>query len=192
MEVRLNRVRVSFPHLFEPHVVEDGKPRFSLMAVIEPGSENEQKILAAIEVEADAKFGKKAKANLEQWKHNNMKYCYQPSKRDETAGMMVLSANSPASTPPTVFGRRASDGPVKEAHLNPIYAGCYANILVDIYAQAGAKTSFHGIRCGLRGVQFVADGEAFAGGRPATPGDFEDLNDGADAENADLDMSDMV
>ncbi len=46
-----------------------------------------------------------------------------------------------------------------------IYAGCYVNFNVDIWAQDGQYT---GIRCSLNGVQFVKDGDAF-GGAAACP-----------------------
>uniref|UniRef100_T1HEF4 Uncharacterized protein n=2 Tax=cellular organisms TaxID=131567 RepID=T1HEF4_RHOPR len=38
------------------------------------------------------------------------------------------------------------------------------------------------INASLGGVQFLRDGDAFAGGGVATPDDFENMSEGADAE----------
>ena len=60
-----------------------------------------------------------------------------------------------------------------------LYAGCYVNATIDIWAQSGEFGP--AIRCTPIGVQFVRTGDAFTGAPPATTDDFEDLTDGADA-----------
>ncbi len=60
------------------------------------------------------------------------------------------------------------------------YAGCYVNAVVDIWAQ---DNNFgKRINASLSGVQFLRDGDAFAGGGVAAPDDFDDISEGADAE----------
>jgi hypothetical protein len=36
------------------------------------------------------------------------------------------------------------------------------------------------MNCALKGVQFVKDGDAFAGSAPASEADFDDLSEGVD------------
>lgn len=63
-----------------------------------------------------------------------------------------------------------------------VYAGCYVNAIIDFFAY---ENSGAGISASLRGVQFVRDGDAFAGGGVASEDDFDDVSEGADA-TADL------
>ena len=57
-----------------------------------------------------------------------------------------------------------------------IYGGCYVNGVIEIYVQKGENS---GVRCALLGVQFVREGQAFAGSR-ATDNDFDDIADKGD------------
>ena len=61
------------------------------------------------------------------------------------------------------------------------YAGCYVNVSLDIWAQDNSYGQR--INASLRGVQFVKDGDAFAGGTPVSDSEFDDLGDGADADD---------
>lgn len=174
MKVQLKEVRLSFPDLFEAKPFEAGGPkRYSATFLIEPGSENDKAVQAAIKEVAKEKWGKKADATLAGIKGNSNKYCYLDGNTKEYEGyqgMLVLSSH-----------RREQDGrvtvidrgktPLTPADGKP-YGGCYVNASVDIWAQDG---QYSGIRCGLMGVQFVKDGDAFGGAAPASPDEFEDL-----------------
>ena len=59
------------------------------------------------------------------------------------------------------------------------YSGCYVNGSVEFWAQDGDNS---GMRCSLRAVQFVKDGDAFAGGSKVSNDEFDAL-DGADADD---------
>ena len=179
--LKLPNVRLSFPDLFEATQYQGkGAFRYNATFLIVPGSDNDKAILAAIEAEAQAGFGKKWKDILEGMRTNSNKFCYlngNTKEYDGYEGMFYLAAH-----------RRKEDGPVtvldaNKAILTPEsgrpYGGCYVNALVDIYAQNGEN---QGMRCGLRGVQFYRDGDAFGGSRPAKPDDFDDVSDGADAD----------
>ncbi|MNP47458.1 hypothetical protein D3C76_1415120 [compost metagenome] len=62
------------------------------------------------------------------------------------------------------------------------YSGCYVNVIVDIWAQDNSYGKR--INAQLQGIQFVRDGEAFSGGgTSADASDFEEIADGADAED---------
>jgi len=179
--LKLNNVRLSFPDIFEATQYQGkGAFRYNATALVEPGSANDKAILAAIEKEAEASFGKNWKAVLNGMRNNSNKFCYLDGNLKEYDGyadMFYLAAH-----------RRQEDGPVTVLDQNPKivltaadgrpYGGCYVNMLVDIYAQTGEN---QGIRAGLRGVQFFRDGDAFGGSRPASPDEFDDVSDGADA-----------
>jgi hypothetical protein len=94
------------------------------------------------------------------------------------AGHWVLSANrnEDSGRPTVIDGKRnplvAADG--------KIYSGCRCNFIVDIWAQV---KDYPGIRCTLSGVQFRADDEAFSGAVKAKADDFDEVDDGADADD---------
>jgi len=174
MKVQLVGVRLAFPDLFEAKPFEAGGPkRYNATALIEPGSENDKKIRAAIAEVAKEKWGKKAEANLKAYAGNSNKFCYVDGATkdyDGFEGMWALSSHRRE-----IDGRVTVIGRNKEA-LTPAdgkpYGGCYVNMLVDVWAQEG---QYPGMRCGLLGVQFVKDGDAFSGAAPASPDEFEDL-----------------
>lgn len=71
--------------------------------------------------------------------------------------------------------------PLDQADGKP-YGGCYVNLLVEFFAYAKGNK---GVGCDLRGVQFLRDGDAFAGGSAAADTDeFDEI--GAPAETDDL------
>lgn len=78
---------------------------------------------------------------------------------------------NPESKKPRII--KASDG--------RIYAGCYVNVTLDIWAMQNKYGKR--VNATLSGVQFWADGDAFSGAPPATLEDFGDLVDGADASD---------
>lgn len=178
MKVKLANVRLSFPDLF--HAVEfkagDGKPRYNATFLIVPGSENDKAIQAAIQAAATEVWGAKAASTHKSIAGQTNKYCYldgNTKEYDGYEGMMYLACHAKAR--PLVIDRDKT--PLTAEDGRP-YAGCYVNATVEIYAQKGENT---GMRASFTGVQFVKDGEAFGGGAPASPDEFEDLGDGADA-----------
>lgn len=181
MKVMLKNVRLAFPDLFVAKQFDGAGPfRYSATFLVEPGSENEKAIEAAITKVAAEKFGKKAAAMVQSMRGNSNKFCYLDGNLkdyDGYQGMFYLSAH-----------RKESDGPVLVLDTNkaPLtaatgkpYAGCYVNASVDIYAQDG---QYPGVRCGLIGVQFFRDGDSFGGASKSDGSEFEDLGVGADAD----------
>ena len=62
------------------------------------------------------------------------------------------------------------------------YSGCYVNASIELWAQDNNYGKR--INASLRGVQFYRDGDAVAGGGgPASEDEFDDLAEGADADN---------
>ena len=204
-KIKLIGVRLSFPDLFKAVEFKtgDGKPRFNASFLIEPGSENDKKVKAAIAAEAVEAFGPKGPKIVGAFEGQTNKYCYldgDTKEYDGYAGMMVLAAHSKVA--PGVFTHKAHNGKVcylSESggvfqldgfgKLQPVevdfkatvpYAGCYVNATVEIWGQKGENT---GMRASFTGVQFAKDGEAFSGGTAASPDDFDDLGEGSDADD---------
>lgn len=176
MKVKLQEVRLIYPDLFTPveYTIGDGKPRYNATFLIEPGSENDKLIKAAIKAVADEKFLKKAPANLKQWEGNPQKYCYLDgnAKEDERyTDTWVLAAHTSAKRPPAPKVIDRNKTPLTERDGKP-YSGCYVNAAVEIYAQGDPNT---GIRASFTIVQFVRDGDAFGAGTPTSVDEFDDL-----------------
>ena len=180
MKVKLNKVRLSFPDLFSAVEFKtgDGKPRFNAAFLIEPGSEHDKAIEAAIKAVAAEVHGAKAEKFLASVRGNANKCAYldgDTKEYDGYEGMMFLACHSKVR--PTVLDRDKT--PLTAADGKP-YAGCFVNAIVDIYALKGDNP---GVFAAFSGVQFHSDGEAFGGGRPASADEFDDVTDGADADD---------
>ena len=175
--MKLKKVRLSFPNLWEPKEFKtgDGKPRFDATFLVEPGSDNDAAIKKAIVEAAKETYGAKWQAILKSMEGNSNKYAYLDGnlkEYDGYEGLMYLACHSKVrpyicDRDPTVALAADSGRP---------YAGCYVNATVEIYAQKGEN---QGIRASFTGVQFAADGDAFSAGKPATAGDFDTIEEGA-------------
>lgn len=173
MIVKLNNVRLAFPHLFTPQVQESGEPKYNASFLLDTSNPACKEIEAALLDVANAKWGaNKGKALLDQLKKQG-RVCYRSgddkSQYDGFEGNMYITASN--KTRPLVVDR---DRSVINAADGKVYPGCFVNTSVEIWAQDNK----HGkrINASLRGVQFLRDGDAFAGGAPASPDDFDDLS----------------
>jgi hypothetical protein len=180
MKVVLKGVRLAFPDLWEAKKFEGSdNARYGATFLVEPGSANDKAIREAIKTEATAAYAAKAPAMLKTYEGNSSKFCYLDGNvkdYDGFADMMYLSAHrGEKQGAPLVVDRNKQP---LDVNSGKPYAGCYVNGSVDIYVQGG---KFPGIRASLLAVQFFKDGDAFAGSR-ANPDDFEDLSEGADAD----------
>lgn len=185
-------VRLSFPDVYTAVEFKagDGKPRYNASFLIVPGGANDKKIEAAIAAEVKAAFPDAVKGAkwLAAARGQGNKDCYTDGdlkSYDGYEGMKVLSSHRRAKDGPVgVYGNVLDPATQKVVVLTEVsgkpYAGCYVNGTVEIYLQT--KGENQGIRCGLQAVQFVRDGDAFSGSKPATPDDFAPLEQGADAE----------
>lgn len=191
-KVKLKAVRISYPKIFRAERYEDqpGTEAYSATFLIPKSDEVQMaNIKKAINAAAMEKFPDpaKAKAFIERIKGSKQQWCFRDGdvyKPDDEnyQGHMFLTAR-----------RKASDGAPKVYHKNPkiggrdnliveadgiVYAGCYVNATVSLYAQTGTT---EGMRCSLVGLQFAADGDSFGGASAASADDFEDLSEGANA-----------
>lgn len=186
-DVMLREVRLSFPVFGEAEAFPGTtKKRFSAAHLVVPGSDNDKVIQAAILAEAQAAWPKTWQAMLESFRGNSQKYCYVKGDIKEYegyAGMLVLSGHRyEENGPPLLLGPDIDDRTGKLRVLTgkegKLYAGCYVNAKVQIYAQT--KT-YPGIRCGLITEQFARDGDAFSSGAKPTDDGFGSLAEDANA-----------
>lgn len=198
MKVKLTNVRIAFIKSlriaaeFEPG---DGKFRYSATFLIPKGSVHDKAIEATIAAVAAEGWAKKADAMVESMRNNPNKFCYQNGDlkdHDGFEGNMYIGAHRKlddgrpllldnVADPETGKPARLVDakGEWLEGKEGRIYAGCYVNATIDIYAQTKNNP---GIRCGLQGVQFHAPGDSFSG---ASRGDEDDFEAAAPADTED-------
>lgn len=180
MKITIENARLAFAqHLFEAGTVGgEGEPAFSCTAIIPKDHPAIAELRAAEEAVAKEKFGAKAAEELKAIRAKDRGVVHDgdtKSNYDGFEGNAFVSARS--KTRPTVIDRDRS--PLVAADGRP-YSGCYANVMVEIWAQNNAYGKR--INAQLMGVQFVKDGDSFGGGAgPAAADDFPDLDAGEDA-----------
>lgn len=133
---------------------------------------------AAVEV-ADEEWGAKAPEVLKtaKTKDDGKNYVIKDGSKKEYDGyadMFYVGPNS--KTRPTVVNR---DGTPLTAADGVIYGGCYADIIVEVYAYShpvGGK----GITSELKAIRFRKDGDAFGGGAPVTADQFSPVSEDDD------------
>lgn len=192
MKLHLNNARVSFANgLYKASAMEAGQQeKFGADFILQPDS-------VVLRVNAD---GSKTKTTLREaelavandaWKGNGAKILatLEGSKKsirdgdlrvnkagdvyEGYAGNWYVTAKSP-TRPLLVDQNRVA---VTEED-GTIYSGCYVNAIVELYANT--QPTKKGVFAGLKGVQFVKDGDAFGGSAPAAANEF-DVVEGADA-----------
>lgn len=182
-KLKLENVRLSFPALFDAEDYNgDGKFKYKATFLVPADGELKKKVDAEIMRVATEKWAGKARAVLEEVMPDKKACCWIKGERkdyDGYAGNWALSAGrAQKDGRPLIFDQ--AKRPLTAADGKP-YAGCYVDALVEIYVQDNKNGK--GIRCSLLGVQFRADGDAFAAGSVAAADDFDDLGDGAGADS---------
>lgn len=197
-DIIIRNVRLSFPQLNAPQEFKtgDGKPRWDATFLVPPGSQTDKDIGAAIRAEAAAAFNskpgdRKADLFIENNKSNPQKFCYLDGnlrEYDGYAGMMALTTHRAAKdrkgndlAPPLLLGLGGKND-VLPQNTSKIYAGCYVDAKVSIYALSKENP---GIFASFSVIQFRKDGEAFSGSTPTGDG-FDDLSEGMEEDEADL------
>lgn len=180
MKIKLSAVRLAFPALFEPKTVNgEGEPAFSAVFLLEPGDPQVKTLDQAIAAVAKEKWGAKTEAILKQMRAADKTCLHDGDTKAEYAGfagMRFVSARG--KTRPLVIDR--DKAPLAAADGKP-YAGCYVNASIELWAQDNNYGKR--VNAQLRGVQFLRDGDAFAGGGAASDDEFEDVSEGATADD---------
>jgi len=180
MKLKLNNVRLAFPVLFEAKTVNgEGKPAFSASFLIDPADPQVKALNAAIDQVANDKWGAKAAAILKQMRATDKVALHDgdlKSNYDGFPGNLYVSARS--TTRPLAISNDKS--PLTEQDGKP-YAGCFVNASIELWAQDNNYGKR--VNASLRGVQFLRDGDAFAGGGAASEDEFDDISAGATADD---------
>lgn len=177
MKVKLENVRLAFPVLFEAKSVNgEGDPAFSANFLFSPTHPAAQAMRDAIEAVGKDKFGQKWTSVQKEILAKDRQCLHDGDTKSDYAGYAGnLFVSSRNKARPTVIDRDKT--PLTIADGRP-YAGCYVNAIMEIWAQDNSYGKR--INASLRGVQFVADGEAFAGGGSASEDEFDALNESAE------------
>lgn len=173
MKLTLRNVRISFPTLWEPEVINgQGEPKFSAAFLLPRDHKQIKEFNEAVDQVAKDTFKAEAAKVMKASKAKDR----HPLHDGDTKSFAGFEGNWYINASNTVRPKvRDRDG---QTDLIPSdgrpYAGCYVNAIIELYGQNN-KHGQH-VNASLLGVQFVKDGEAFAGGSSASDDDFEDLS----------------
>ncbi|MEY2680657.1 MAG: hypothetical protein RL661_888 [Pseudomonadota bacterium] len=184
MSFVIKNARLSYPALFNPKDYK-GDKNFKWQAhfLIPKNDPQVAELEAVMLQQAKAKWGSKAQTIFDNLKSDN-KICLLDGKRkpDEEAyqGMMFVSANHAKKKPDV--RRRDKSRATEDDEGTLFYPGAVVLGVLEIYCQDNNYGKR--INASLLGVQFMAHADRFAGGLSvAKDEDFEDLGDGADADD---------
>ena len=168
-------VRFAFAqHLFTAGTVGgEGKPAFSMTAIL-PKDHPQIKELHAAEVAvAKEKWGAKADANLKAIRAAGKGVVKDGDSKAEYSGFEGNAfVSMRAEKRPNVYDRDGSQ--LTEAD-GVVYSGCYGHVMLEVWAQDNQYGKR--INAQITGAMFAADGDSFGGGAaPAKPDDFADLS----------------
>ncbi len=169
--IKLPNVRLSFPHLFQPHAMEEGQePKYSAAFILD--NEKHAALIKQIEKTIE-------RLALDYWKK---KVPFKPCLRDgnekadkEGYGDGVSFISASRKTRPAVVDRQVN--PLTEED-GVIYAGCYVNATIRLWVMDNKFGKR--VNAELRAVQFLKDGESFGAGPVKAEDEFEAVADDVD------------
>src|SRR5690625_1631945 len=172
MKIKLQNVRLSFPSIFQKAVFNGEETKYEATFLI--NKETQADLIAKIE---DA-IAEKIKVDLKGSKLSDDRICFKNGddiEYDGYAGHMSIKASN--NKRPLVLDNDKT--PLTEDD-NRIYAGCYVNAVIELWAQNNSWGKR--INANLLGLQFAKDGEPFGDGVSASADDFDALDiDDADS-----------
>ena len=183
MRIKLQNVRIAFcADLFKAgHFQGDtsSKPSYSATFLILKSDTKQLKMLQdAIKSEAQGKWGAKAEKILKDLMSKDRTCLHDGETKDYEGFQDAMYVAARSTVKPGVFDQARE--PIAESS-GEMYAGCYVNASIDVYAQDNQWGKR--INASLRGVQKVKDGDAFAGGTPASADEFDDIADTGDEDD---------
>lgn len=187
MRIMLRDVRLAFPSLWKPTAPRSGgEAAFSASFLMPKNHRQLVELDNAFKAIAKDKWGLKADAILKALKQGDKLCLHNGDSKSEYEGFegnMFVSARSKVR--PTVFDQQRQE--LSEADGKP-YSGCYVNVSLELWAQDNSYGKR--INAQLRGVQFLRDGDAFAGGsRPADADEFDEIGAEGSTEPEEEDLT---
>lgn len=168
--IRLENVRLSFPHLFTAHAMEEGQEKkYGASFILD--NDKHDKLLDHMEqvIERLALDTFKKKVHYKTCLRDGNE---KPNMDGYGDGVMFITASR--KTRPAVVDRIRD--PLTEED-GTIYAGCYVNATIRLWVQDNKWGKR--VNAELRAVQFVKDGESFGAGPVNAEDEFDVLMDDA-------------
>jgi hypothetical protein len=185
MRLMLRDVRLAFPSLWKATAPKTGgEPAFSASFLIPLKHKQLAEIKAALKGVAKEKWAAKADAVVKALEASDKTCLHNGDTKADYEGFSGnLYISSRSKIRPTVFDQQRQE--LSEADGKP-YSGCYVNASIELWAQDNGFGKR--INAQLRGVQFLRDGDAFAGGgKSAEANEFDEISVADDAaEDGDL------
>lgn len=182
--IKLSKVRLSFPQLHKatsPKAFPDSPPAFSAAFLLDPNDPVHRDTI------------KQINAEIKRLRHEAWGTEGKPHPKEETKGfpfgkgetkvndegevykgyegMYFVTARAPEKNRPRTLSANKQDIVDPKEIERLFYGGCYVTASINFWIQDNQAGK--AVRCGLRGVQFIRDGEAFGGGA-AKDDEFDD------------------
>lgn len=197
--IKLKRVRLSFPTLHEAQAPKNhptAEKAFSGTALLDPTNPlhraSIQEMSAEIKrlrAEAWGQGGKPhpKEEKLECFGKGDLKTNDEGEIYKGYEGMYFVSGKNKNRPLALLPGKRELNDP--KVIEQTFYGGCYVDMNVNFWVQ---NNDFgKAIRCGIRGVMFIEDGEAFGGGR-ASSDEFDDYEESDGLDGLDDEWNDDI
>lgn len=191
-KVITGKVRLSYAHIFEPQLDDNGVEKYSVSLLI-PKSDK-----VTVQKIKEAVTSAKEQGKTEKWGGKIPANCKLPlrdgdAEREDDpvyAGHYFVNATSkqkPGIAKP--IGKHPDGRPKFEeiTDTTEVYSGCYAKVSVNFYP-FDAKGN-KGVACGLNNIVKIQDGE-FLGGRASVNDDFADEE--FEVDDFDMDDDDLL
>ena len=170
MKIQLPNVRLSFPSLFA-HGQFNGESTGKFEATFILDAKDHSKVIDQL----NAQIKRLVKEELKGGKLGDDRICLKDGDeldRPEFEGKFTIKSSTKKR--PMLINRDKT--PIVEED-NIVYAGCYVNAIVSLWAQNNGYGKR--INAQLDGIQFVRDGEAFGDGGISADA-FDDFDNGDD------------
>lgn len=191
MKLFVQNARAGFAHgLFTASAMEGNTPKFGVDLILGPDTKVFKVDEKGVKTPITAQAAWLEVAN-EAWKGKGkaMLEALEPSKKSLRDGNKRLNKAGDLydgyEDTWYITAKNAARPTTLDAARNPvtaedgvIYSGCYVTAIIDVYANT--QPTKKGVFASLKGVQFYADGDHFAGGGVASADEF-DVVDGAAA-----------
>ena len=180
--VRLNKVRLSFPHLAAPRPpkpLPNGQipeSKFEASFLIDPSSPDVQAFMTRVQTMLAEKWPQQWQAVLNHVQGDRRLRAFGRGEEhidkktmgvlDGYEGMFVINAKAKIDRKPKLYDQDGN--PLMDA--TKLYGGCYVNAYVNPWIQD--NTHGRAVRCDVIAVQFHSDGKAFGAGHIDTDGLF--------------------
>jgi hypothetical protein len=181
MKILLKDVRLAFPNIWKASAPKGGgEVAFSASFLIPKDHKQLPEIKKAMLALAKEKWGAKGDSVYKALDAADKLALHDGDAKAEYEGFEGnLFVSSRSRVRPSVFDQQRQE--LTEADGKP-YSGCYVNASIELWAQDNSYGKR--VNAQLRGVQFLRDGDAFAGGGKAA--DAEDFDEIGTADEDDL------